>query len=299
MGLHDRPYWRDDSGHGSGGSITRGLALGMPKPGRVVKLLLIVNVTMFVLQFIFEIALKVDLSHWLGVVPRAFWQVWRYLTFQFLHDTGGIWHIVFNMLGLYVLGTPLEQMWGSRRFLRFYLSCGVVAGLLYVVVGLSVGSPDWIPMIGASGGVYGVLLAAAVLCPHIRIIFLFFPVPIRLAAIIIFGGMVLFLLRSLQAGVYSGGFWSDVGHFGGAAMAAAWLWVIPRFGTVTRSAARRTRQGAWERKMRRKRQDQAEIDRILDKIREGGLDSLTWKEKRTLKEATRRQQREDRDISRL
>jgi len=126
-----------------------------------------------------------------------------------------------------------------------------------------------------------------------------FPVPIRLAAVIIFGGMILVLLGSLRAGAYSGNFWSQVAHLGGAGMAAIWLWVIPRFSGMAQDAVRRAGRGAWQRKMQRRRDEQADIDRILDKIRIEGLASLTRKEKHTLKEATHRQQREDRDISRL
>jgi len=300
MGLHDRPYMQDDASFtGGGGGMMRGISAGLPKPSKAVKWLLIINGVAFVLQLVFDLGFSIRLSDWLGATAGGFWQVWRYLTFQFLHDTTSLWHIGLNMLGLYMFGTPLEQLWGARRFLRFYLSCGVVAGLLYVIVGLWLGNPRWMPLIGASGGVYGILLACAVLFPHFRIIFLFFPVSIRLGAIVIFGGMILYLLSSLKAGVYSGGFWSQVAHLGGAGMAAMWMWVIPRFKGTAQGVVRKANRGAWERKMRHKRDEQAEIDRILDKIRTEGLGSLTWKEKRTLKEATRKQQREERDISRL
>ena len=299
MGLHDRPYWKDDAGAEPGGGFMRGMSVGLPKPSKAVKWLLIVNLAAFPLQLAFELGFSINLSDWFGATTGGFWQVWRYLTFQFLHDTSSLWHIALNMLGLYMFGTPLEQLWGTRRFLRFYLSCGAVAGLLYVIVGLLLSNPRWVPLIGASGGVYGILLACAVLFPHFRIIFLFFPVPIRLGAAIIFGGMILFLLSSLRAGVYSGNFWSQVAHLGGAGMAAMWLWVIPRFGGAAQGAIRRASRGSWQSKMQRRRAEQADIDRILDKIRIEGLASLTRKEKHTLKEATHRQQKEDRDISRL
>jgi len=299
MGLHDRPYMRDDAAPMGGGGLMRGMVGGFPKPSKAVKWLLIINLGAFVLQLVLELGPGIHISDWFGATAGGFWQLWRYVTFQFLHDTTSLWHIGLNMLGLYMFGTPLEQLWGSRRFLWFYLSCGVVAGLVYVIVGLILSNPRWMPLIGASGGVYGILLACAVLFPHFRIIFLFFPVPIRLGAVVIFGGMILYLLSSLRAGVYSGGFWSQVDHLGGAGMAALWIWVIPRFGGIAQGAVRRANRGVWERKMRQRRDEQAEIDRVLDKIRTEGLASLTRKEKRTLRDATRRQQREDRDISRL
>jgi membrane associated rhomboid family serine protease len=299
MGLHDRPYWKDDAGAEPDGGFVRSLAFGLPKPSKAVKWLLIINAAAFPLQLAFELGFSINLSDWFGATTGGFWQVWRYLTFQFLHDTSSLWHIALNMLGLYMFGTPLEQLWGSRRFPRFYLSCGAVAGLLYVIVGLLLGNPGWVPLIGASGGVYGILLACAVLLPDLKLILVVFPVPVRLAAVIIFGGMILFLLSSLRAGAYSGNFWSQVAHLGGAGMAAMWLWVIPRFGGMAQGAIRRASRGSWQSKMQRRRAEQADIDRILDKIRLEGLASLTRKEKHTLKEATRRQQREDRDISRL
>jgi membrane associated rhomboid family serine protease len=299
MGLHDRPYWKDAAGAEPEGGFMRGLSVGLPKPSKAVKWLLIINAAAFVLQLALGKSLQAPLNFWLGATAGGFWQVWRYLTFQFLHDTSNLWHIALNMLGLYMFGTPLEESWGSRPFLRFYLSCGAAAGLLYVIVGAILGKDSWVPLIGASGGVFGILLACAVLLPDLKLILVVFPVPVRLAAVIIFGGMILYLLSSLRAGVYSGNFWSQVAHLGGAGMAAMWLWVIPRFGGAAQGAIRRASRGSWQSKMQRRRAEQADIDRILDKIRLEGLTSLTRKEKHTLKEATRRQQREDRDISRL
>jgi membrane associated rhomboid family serine protease len=299
MSLQDRPYWKDAAGAEPDGGVVRGMSAGLPRPSKAVKWLLIINAAAFVLQLALGKSLQAPLNFWLGATAGGFWQVWRYVTFQFLHDTAGFWHIALNMLGLYMFGTPLEEFWGSRRFLRFYLGCGAAAGVLYVIVGAVLGNRSWVPLIGASGGVFAILLACAVLLPHLKVILVVFPVPIRLAAAIIFGGMIVYLLSSLKGGAYSGNFWSSVAHLGGAGMAAIWLWVIPRFGRAAQSAVRRPRRGSWQRNIQRRRDEQADIDRILDKIRVEGLSSLTRKEKHTLKEATRRQQREDRDISRL
>jgi membrane associated rhomboid family serine protease len=301
MGLQDRPYWKDDAGVEPGGGFMRGMFAGLPRPSRAVKWLLIINAAAFVLQLALGKSLQAPLNFWLGATAGGFWQVWRYLTFQFLHDTASFWHIALNMLGLYMFGTQLEKLWGLRRFLRFYLSCGAAAGLVYVMVGAipQLGLKPGIPLIGASGGVFGILLACAVALPHMKVILVVFPVSIRVAAVIIFGGMILYLLGSLKPGEHSGSFWSSIAHLGGAGMAAMWLWVIPRFGSMAQGAIRRASRGSWQRKMQRRRAEQADIDRILDKIRLEGLASLTRKEKHTLKEATHRQQKEDRDISRL
>ena len=296
MGLHDRPYWKDEQDGGAGG--LGGVRIGMPKPGKMVKYLLIINLAVFLLQIISGLALKIELSLLFGATVADWWQVWRYVTFQFLHSRYSLFHIGLNMLGLYMLGTPLEQRWGGRRFLRFYLSCGAVAGLAYVIVGALLEGAAWKPLIGASGGVYGILLAAAVLFPNFRVILVLFPVPIRLAAVIIFGGMILVLLGSVEQGVYSGEFWSHVAHMGGAGMAAVWLWVIPKVRGAGAEWSRRSNEGAWQRKLQRQREEEAEIDRILQKIHDRGIGSLTRKEKRILQDTTRRQQKEQNELSR-
>ncbi len=303
MGLHDRPYWKDDAGPEPGGGFMRGMSIGLPKPSNLVKRLLIINLAAFLVQQVFLLGFKIDISRWFGATVGGFWQIWRYLTFQFLHDPYSLMHIGLNMLGLYMLGTPLEQLWGSRRFLRFYLSCGVVAGLAYVILGAIFRIPAGFPLIGASGGIYGILLACAVLFPHFKLIFFLFPVPIRLAAAIIFGAMIFMAIHVLAGSpkdaLKNGEFWSSVAHLGGAGMAAMWLWVIPRFRGAAQGVVRRANHGAWQRKMQHRQADQADIDRILDKIRIEGLASLTRKEQKALKQATLRQQQEDRDISRL
>ncbi len=300
MGLHDRPYWKEPPPYQDGGGPAGGgIAFGLPKPGKMVKWLLIINVAMFVTQILFELVIKRDLSSYLGATAGGWWQLWRYVTFQFLHDTGSIWHIALNMLGLYILGTPLEDLWGRRRFLIFYLSCGAVAGIAYVITALALKLPPAIPIIGASGGVYGIILACAILFPHFRIIFLFFPVPIRLASLIIFGGMVLVILGSISSGEVTSQFWSDVAHLGGAAAAAVWVWGVPKFRGSGASVAAGTNEGAWRRKMQQRADRQAEIDRILDKIHDEGIASLTKKEKKLLQDATKQQQKEERKFGRL
>lgn len=279
MGINDRPYMYEEGGGASG--PLRGVGVGMPKPGRIVKILLLINVVVFFFQLFLDRYL-VTVG---AVTVGTWWHPWRYVTFQFLH--GGFWHIALNMLGLYLLGTPLEQRFGPRKFLWFYLSCGVVAGVAYVIIGTLFGLPDDLPIVGASGGVYGVVLACAVFFPQFRLIFLFFPVPIRLACIIIFGGMVMLVMQTLAAGQIHRAM-SDVAHLGGVAAAAAWIWLLPRVQLQRQMSLREANRGAWERKRRREREQEEEIDRILDKIRREGIASLTRKERQTLQDASRR-----------
>ncbi len=261
---------------------------GLPRPSVVVKWLLIINFAVFLVQIFADRSLAI--SGVFGATVNGWWQVWRYITFQFLH--AGVWHIAMNMLGLYLLGSPLERQWGSRRFLWFYLSCGAFAGVLYVGVGAMSSLSEFVPLIGASGGVFGILLADAVLMPHFRILLLLFFVPIRLAAVIIFGIAILSVLSAVAQG-QTAAVMSHIAHLGGAIMAALWVWWprisgglnLPRPGGST---------GAWERKQRKKAQLQEEVDRILLKVHQNGLASLSRGERKFLQKATRMQQQQDR-----
>jgi len=304
MGLYDRPYMRDDQQGFYGPAPGRGghMRLALPKPTKAVKWLLAVNIAAFIVQLVSLLAFKLDLAGYFGATAGGFWQVWRYVTFQFLHDPGSLWHLALNMLGLYMLGTPLERAWGSRRFVTFYLVCGAAAGATYVVVSWLL-LPSWlrhIPLIGASGGVYAILLVCAVMFPHFRLIFFLFPVPIRLAALIVFGGMALLILMTLSRdGAAGPEFWSNVCHLGGAVAAAFWLWGMPRLRGAGAAATRKVNRGAWQRKLAKRADRQMEIDRILRKIHQHGIASLTGKEQKKLRDATRSQQQEDRDLYKL
>ncbi len=291
MGLYDRPYMQKDYNPPTGGGIT----FGMPKPSRAVKYLLIINLVVFVVQ-IFLDRPRVGwpagiISGLFGVTVGDFWQVWQYVTCQFLHADP--WHILLNMIGLYFLGSPLEKRWGSKRFLWFYLSCGVVAGTAYVVIGALGGVPPHRPIIGASGGVYGLVLAAAILFPNFRILLLFFPVPIRLAAILLFGGMILMVMQAAAAGHVETAM-SDVAHLGGAVAAAVWIWGVPRVSVKRRRQGGPSRPGTWQKKVQKRREIQRKVDGILDKIHNEGMDSLTRKEKKILRQASRMDEQDQR-----
>ena len=203
------------------------------------------------------------------------------------------------MLGLYMLGTPLERHWGPKRFLRFYLSCGVFAGIAYAAVMATLVSPSSIvPIVGASGGVFAILLACAVLFPQFRLIFFLFPLPIRFAAVLVFGGMILLVATSLSSGTQSPGFWSDVAHLGGAIAGAFWIWVLPKMQGGVSKQRLRMNQGAWQKRLERQRREQEDIDRILDKIRQHGLNSISKAERDKLQQATKAQQDEERRFHR-
>lgn len=186
-----------------------------------------------------------------------------------------------NMLGLYFLGTHFEREWGSKKFLIFYLSCGLVAGLSFLLL-QTVGVVSGGYLVGASGGILGLLAAAAILFPQFVVFIYFFPVPIRTAAIVIGIG---YLLNILQGGPNAGG---DAAHIGGMVAAIAYCY-WPKFkrSDIYKSFTGTTRDFTRPSAMTRSSAaEQVEIDRILKKIHEYGIHSLTQEERKKLKRAT-------------
>src|SRR5262252_7010882 len=164
------------------------------------KALIAVNVLMFVVRAFVS---SVDL--YFGLVPalvvHRFW-VWQTATYMFLH--GGIFHILFNMLALWMFGTELERMWGSRYFLKFYFVTGIGAGILTVLFSLlPFGFAQQLQnatIIGASGAIYGLLLAYAMYFPDRPILMIVFWVPARVCVAIL-GGIALLTSLSDAGGV--------------------------------------------------------------------------------------------------
>ncbi len=173
MGLYDRDYTQADfqSQH----RHTPQMRMTFPRPTPVVKLLLITNIAIFLVS-IFIRPLGVLIYQWFSLdatsLLRAL-QPWRFITYQFLHSPDFIFHIFFNMLGLYFLGPTLERHWGSKRFLPFYLGCGVAGGLFYLLL-VAVRFLPAATMVGASGSVLGLLAACAILSRSLWLFFLFF-----------------------------------------------------------------------------------------------------------------------------
>jgi len=150
-----------------------------------------------------------------GTVPVLFWQkgfIWQVATYMFLH--GGLFHILFNMFALWMFGCELERMWGTRKFIGYYFFTGIGAGLLTVLL-----TPHgYAPTIGASGAVYGILLAYALYFPERRILLYFLiPIPVRIFVVII--GLIA-LINSLGT---SGSGIAHIAHLGGLVFGWAYL----------------------------------------------------------------------------
>lgn len=278
MSIYDRDYSRPN--YQDGGQRPH-MQFRFPQITAVVKWLLIANIGVFFACIIIK-PLGVFVYGQFEVVPTGVgaWQFWRYFGYQFLHANG--WHLFGNMLGLYFLGPTLERYWGSRKFLWFYLGCGAAGGLFYpimVAFGILGGSAG---LVGASGAILGMLAACAILFPQFVVFIFLFPVPIRVAAI---GLIIVAAATVLSKGVNAGG---EAAHFGGMAAGALYVFLGPKW--KQKSSRAKPRMDSWEKKMQAYRELQKEVDRILDKVNQNGISSLSRKEKKTLEDATKLEQ---------
>jgi len=185
-----------------------------------VKWLLIVNCGMFLFSFLLERVGYGTLLLPFALIPQ--WVVfklaiWQPFTYLFLHSTAGFGHILMNMLTLWMFGTALESVWGTRRFLQFYFFCGVGAGVCVIVLNALFGSMN-IRTIGASGAIYGLLLAFGILFPR-SIIYFFGLFPIEARWYVLIMGAIVFL----SALGDSSGSVSHFAHLGGMAFGYAFL----------------------------------------------------------------------------
>ncbi len=270
MSWRDRDYYQGQGTYNDGG----GMGMGFPSPTVYVKYLLIANIAMFVLT---SLAPRIEYFLVLpgGMGLETFFQPWRLVTYQFLH--GSVTHILFNMLGLYFFGPPLERQWGSKRFLYFYLLCGVVGGLAFVAFSTMLGNP--IPIVGASGAILGLLAACAILFPQMIIILILFPVPIRFAAILLAAMYGLNVIKTRDL--------ADACHLAGMVTAFIYIMASPMWQRF-RSHQRQMKQ---EKEYLAEDAEQKEVDRILEKVHQYGIQSLSGSEKKVLQNATDRQRR--------
>ncbi|MDW7681988.1 MAG: rhomboid family intramembrane serine protease [bacterium] len=238
-----------------------------------VKKLLIINMVVYFLQFFFS----GWLIKWFALHPHDITHkffIWQFVSYMFLH--GGFWHIFFNMFMLWMFGTEVERSWGAREFLRFYLVCGIGAGLFHLLL-----QPA--SVVGASGAIYGVLIAFVMLYPDRRL--LFFPFPFLLKAkywALIFVGI------SLMMGLLAVDQVAHFAHLGG--MLIGFLYIKFGWRLYLGNFFNKKKSELKSQKDERQRQQTItllkKVDQILDKINEVGYENLTDRELRTLKDAS-------------
>lgn len=168
----------------------------------VVFALLIANGLVFAAQMLNWDFMMTYFALWPPTDPRSPFMPWQLLTHGFLH--GNLTHIAFNMFGLWMFGREIEQVMGSQRFLIYFVTCVIGAGIVQLIVAIA--QDGFYPTVGASGGLYGVLLAFAMTFPNRTIMLIFPPIPMKAKYFVLFFG-----LFSLYLG-FSGGM-PRVAHF--------------------------------------------------------------------------------------
>ena len=294
------------------------------------KNLLVINILAYAATWVLK-GSGVDLNGLLGLhfFLASEFHVYQFLTYMFLH--GSFTHILFNMFALWMFGSVIERVWGPKKFLFYYIVCGVGAGIVQELVqygsymaqglaayqyvnmgGAQISMDSYINLwttIGASGAVYGILLAFGMIFPNERLFIIPFPFPIKAKWLIV--GYIVIELFSAMSGPGDGV--AHMAHLGG--MLFGFLLIrywrkhpdsSQRFGRSygqeffdnlrrkyeerQRSQHMHAEQTRWEEQRRetdeeyneRQRKNQEEVDAILDKIRKSGYDSLTKEEKQKL-----------------
>jgi len=294
----------------------------------VVRVLLILNVVVYILDSLLQVTFGIELKGLFAYfyVGSPYFQIWQPFTYMFMH--GGFMHLFFNMFALWMFGRIMEQVWGSKKFLFYYLVCGLGAVMVYTLAQTAGIISTQGCMLGASGAIYGVLLAFGMTFPNERLFIIPIPVPIKAKYLIgayvlieLFegisasgdevahfahlGGMLVGLLlilywRRRARSFHLGGrnFW-QANATGGSRQWAG------RNGGFSQWFQRKKQEGGYNRNERanyttteshatdhaynqRRREENVEIDRILEKIRQSGYEGLTAAEKKTLFDASKR-----------
>ncbi len=172
----------------------------------LVRNLIIINVVIFLAQnLLSQLHLTEYLSLW--SIHSPYFKPYQFFTYMFVH--GGMGHIFFNMIALASFAPILETYWGEKKFLIYYLATGLGAGVIYAVVNLLLGSGDGGIMLGASGALYGILMAFGMVFPNMEITLLFPPIPIK-------AKYMVFLIGFITYALDSSGTVAHLAHFGGA-----------------------------------------------------------------------------------
>ena len=250
-----------------------------------IRTIVLVNVAVYILQ---SLSGKEDVFFRLfGLVPSSFLSelmIWQPFTYMFFHapfySSVGISHILLNMLGLWVFGRELEQAWGKNNFLKYYFVTGIGSGLVTFLFQINSDSP----VIGASGAVYGVLLAYGLSYPN-RMLYIWGIIPVKsLWLVIIMGTIAFFGLLGNADGI------SHITHISGMVIGyfmlnKKWRWRELLFKIRKKTIEFQVQRH--EEKVAKNIMLKKDIDLILDKIQKEGFSSLTSKEKNKLYESSK------------
>ena len=234
-----------------------------------IKVLIIINVGMYFLQII--TGSQLDMVKIFGLSARTVWPlIWQPITYMFIH--GGVWHVAINMFVLWMFGSELETIWGKNEFLKYYFVTGVGAGVLWLF--FNIGGSNAI-LIGASGAVYGILMAYGLIFPN-RTVYLYFLFPIKVKWFVLFIGAIAF--------ISSMGIGSNISHLTHlSGMLIGYLYL--RFSNDWRNISFNFRKKIIELKTTQKKKDkeqdiklQQEVDILMEKANICGWESLSDEE---------------------
>jgi len=293
MGWEDRQYAQEGNYYRGGRMRYRGSGMGAYD---VVTKIIIANIVVYLFHYgvLFNF-----FNQWLIMRADAVLhgQVWRLFTATYMHAPG-IAHIGINMFVLYMFGPLLERRWGARQFFVAYTLGGVAGNVLLTFAGLVNFIPAAVPALGASGSVMAIMAAGAVYYPTSEVLVYFIlPVQLRTVVIIYAAG---FVLNVMNKGANYGG---DLCHIAGLGVGYWWArtggfaWArgekIPKFGAPGPGFARggraaKPKDTTFRERVTQRKADAATVDRILAKVSEQGIHSLSAEEKETLRSATER-----------
>lgn len=251
-----------------------------------VKTLLIATIVVYIFQILpFPGNLLVQFGSLVPNQTFGDFQLWRLFSYMFLHDTALPFHILFNMLMLWMFGVEVEQLWGARRFMIFYLICGAGSGF-FSIFHLFNPVLSSTPVIGASGAVLGVMTMYAYYFPQ-RQVLLFFILPINIRVVVLGAALV-----SLFGSIAPHGIISHLTHLGGILVAICYIKLYPLILRISESTSSvRSKKVIQKQKTKSVDDDkffEEQIDPILAKISREGMDSLTKEERNLLKQASSR-----------
>ena len=266
---------------------------------RVIMILIIVNVIVFIIQLLFSTIS----SQWgvptMGMSPETdgvvhhvklgpdrfttlFWLyqplaigklwLWQLVTYMFLHSVSDPWHIIFNMLVLWMFGSEVEKAMGTRRFLTMYFTAGIFAGIFGCLF-----TPNN-PILGASGAIFAVEIAFAMFYPNATIIFFVFPIKAKYL-VTIFAGITVF-----NCLMPTGGNVAHFAHLGGLLYGFLFIRYEPRFTNFIISWQNQQKENEY----RKEEEVRKVVDALLDKVNRTGMKSLTRRERSYLKNASKR-----------
>ncbi len=243
-----------------------------------VKTILIINVSVF-LASVFARWFPWGLFELRPILIVHKFMVWQAITYMFVHYDH--WHLIINMIMLWFFGPAIENVWGPKKFMFYYILCGIGGALGAFIFSFNSAT------IGASGAIFGLLVAYAVMFPEtVVLVFFFFPMKIKYAVIFFAGINLLGAVSSSNSGI------AYVAHLGGALFGYLYLkserfkFLIKRFDLSSQKKPKKTKLNRNSEK--KQENEDKRVDEILDKIAKHGMSSLSKEEKQVLDKRSKR-----------